>query len=148
MSPKDPCDKVLIPRVVGGSRTFKRWVYWEVFKVIVGMPSKGIGESWAFLCFFFLSGHEVSSFALPHVPTMLWASPQAQGKEANQSWIGSSKTVSQSKTCLFISWSLQVFYHNDEKLTNRTHTRELTSSNRKPERLGSHDPFSGHAPMP
>jgi hypothetical protein len=45
---------------------------------------------------FWLPGYEVSGFVLSCALTMT----HAQNKEANQSWTGISKTVSQNKTTL------------------------------------------------
>jgi hypothetical protein len=87
---------------IGGGETFRRWGLEGGLQVTGAVPLKGTVEPQCFSC------------------------PLLSLTKGNWSWTGVSKSVSQNKPLLFISWLPQIFCYGNGKLT---HTPALKKYN-------------------
>jgi hypothetical protein len=109
--PKGSCVKCFIPSLalLGGHGSLKRWRPVEGSWSFELVPLKVILGSW-FLPFSLLPGPEVRWF-FPYCALLWWCAilPQTQKKWGLWLWTVTSKSISQNKPFLFISWLSQVF---------------------------------------
>jgi hypothetical protein len=119
--------------ILEGGGTSRGGAYWAVMRSLCACPWSWQGDPALpvpYLLPSCCSGHDVSSCITTH--SLLWCDPLPQTEKplGHPAWIRTSKTVSQNKTFLFISWLSDICYLNRElsNKSSKTHTPKKWNS--------------------